>query len=110
MHTRLELRSCWVMPDRLGEPLRLSELNRHVLLSRPALSHMVDRLAVRGLVARDADPADGRGVRLSPTEAGRAVQHQTGTRHARSVARALTAGLTHDELRKLEAICLKLAR
>ena len=53
------------------EPIRLSELNRHVLLSQPALSRMVDRLAARGLVARQADPADGRGVRLSLT-AGRA--------------------------------------
>jgi DNA-binding MarR family transcriptional regulator len=92
------------------EPLRLSELNRFVLLSQPALSRMVDRLADRGLVSRHADPADGRGIRLSLTEAGRAVQRQIGRQHARGVARALTAELTHDELRQLEAICLKLAR
>jgi DNA-binding MarR family transcriptional regulator len=36
------------------EPLRLSELNRHVLLSQPALSRLVDRLAERGLVERQA--------------------------------------------------------
>ena len=41
-----------------------------------------------------ADPADGRGVRLSLTAAGRALQRQIGRRHARSVARAMTAGLT----------------
>ncbi len=92
------------------EPLRLAELNRHVLLSQPALSRMVDRLADRGLIARQGDPADGRGVRLSLTEAGRAVQHQIGRRHARSVARALRTELNHEELRQLEAICLKLAR
>ena len=49
------------------EPLRISELNRHVLLSQPALSRLVDRLAERGLIERRADPADGRGVRLSLT-------------------------------------------
>ena len=49
------------------EPQRLSELNRHVLLSQPALSRLVDRLADRGLVQRQPDPADGRGVRLSLT-------------------------------------------
>ena len=48
-------------------PLRLSDLNRHVLLSQPAVSRLVDRLAERGLVERCADPADGRGVRLSLT-------------------------------------------
>jgi len=92
------------------QPLRLTELNRYVLLSQPALSRMVDRLVDRGLVARQADPADGRGVRLSLTEAGRDIQHQVGSRHARSVARALTTELNPDELRQLEALCLKLGQ
>ena len=39
------------------DPIRLTELNRHVLLSQPALSRMVDRLADRGLVSRAADPS-----------------------------------------------------
>jgi DNA-binding MarR family transcriptional regulator len=91
------------------KPINLSELNRHVLLSQPALSRLVDRLAERGLVERCADPADGRGVRLSLTEAGRAVQRQIGRQHARGVARAMTAGLSPGELSQLETICLKLA-
>ena len=91
-------------------PLRISELNRHVLLSQPALSRLVDRLAERGLVARQADPADGRGVRLALTRAGRELQRQVGRRHARSVARALTGVLDRGELRLLESVCLKLAR
>jgi DNA-binding MarR family transcriptional regulator len=91
------------------EPQRLSELNRHVLLSQPALSRLVDRLADRGLVERRSDPADGRGVRLSLTDAGRAVQQQVGRQHARSVAHAMTVGLDPGELRELETICLKLA-
>jgi DNA-binding MarR family transcriptional regulator len=91
------------------EPLRMTDLNRHVLLSQPALSRLVDRLAERGLVERVSDPADGRGVRLSLTDAGRAVQRKIGRRHARSVARAMTAGLTPVELAQLETICRKLA-
>jgi DNA-binding MarR family transcriptional regulator len=91
------------------EPQRMSELNRHVLLSQPALSRLVDRLAERGLVRREADPADGRGVRLSLTGAGRALQRQIGSRHARDVARAMTAELTPAELRQLQAICARLA-
>ena len=92
------------------EPVRVSELHRHVLLSQPALSRLVDRLAERGLVERHADPADGRGLRLSLTSAGRARQREIGRRHARSVARAMTAGLSPGELRQLETICRKLAR
>jgi DNA-binding MarR family transcriptional regulator len=90
-------------------PIRLSELNRHVLLSQPALSRMVDRLAERGLVSRATDPRDGRGVRLALTEAGHAVQRRIGRRHGRSVAQAMFAALTPQELRQLEEICGKLA-
>ena len=91
------------------EPLRLGELNRHVLLSQPALSRLVDRLADRGLIQRAADPSDGRGIRLSLTGEGLALQQRIGRRHARSVARALTGELSPAELRQLEEICLKLA-
>jgi DNA-binding MarR family transcriptional regulator len=91
------------------EPVRLSELHRHVLLSQPALSRLVDRLVERGFISRCADPADGRGVRLSLTDAGREKQQQIGRRHARSVARAVTAELTGEELRQLATICWKLA-
>ena len=90
-------------------PVRISELNRHVLLSQPALSRMVDRLADRGFLERQTDPADGRGVRLSLTDTGRAMQRQVGRQHARSVARALTAALDPGELSELETICQKLA-
>jgi DNA-binding MarR family transcriptional regulator len=90
------------------EPARMSELNRHVLLSQPALSRLVDRLADRGFVERRPDSADGRGVRLALTAAGRDLQRQVGRRHARSVARAVSAGLTPGEYRQLEELCRKL--
>lgn len=91
------------------EPLRPGELHRHVLLSQPALSRLVDRLVARGLVERQADLADGRGVRLSLTEAGRHWQRRIGGRHALSVTRAVTAALDPEEMRQLERICRKLA-
>jgi DNA-binding MarR family transcriptional regulator len=91
------------------EPLRQGELHRHVLLSQPALSRLVDRLVARGLVERQADLADGRGVRLSLTEAGRLWQRRIGGRHAVSVTRAMTAALDPEELGQLERICRKLA-
>ncbi|GAA5194263.1 MarR family transcriptional regulator [Rugosimonospora acidiphila] len=95
--------------SKCDEPVRIGELHRHVLLSQPALSRLVDRLVERGLVERDADPADGRGVRLALTEAGRARQREVGRRHGLSVARALGSRLSSEELRQLEAIGLKLA-
>lgn len=92
------------------EPARLGELGRHVLLSQPALSRLVDRLAARGLVKREPDPADRRGVLLSLTAAGAGLQREIGAHHARDVARAMRAALTPDELRQLEDLCRKLAK
>jgi DNA-binding MarR family transcriptional regulator len=89
-------------------PIRLGELNRHVLLSQPALSRLADRLAERGLVERTPDEADGRSVRLALTEAGRVIQREVGRRHARSVALAMTKSLSAPELRQLTTICRKL--
>jgi len=91
------------------EPVRLGELHQHVLLSQPALSRLVDRLVERDLVRRQVDPRDGRGVRLSLTEAGRAAQREVGRPHARSVARAVTGQLTTEELTQLAVLCRKLA-
>jgi DNA-binding MarR family transcriptional regulator len=89
-------------------PINLTELNRHVLLSQPALSRMADRLAARGLVERCTDPLDGRGVRLALTAAGREAQRRIGRRHGRSVARAMLAELSPAELRQLTGILEKL--
>ena len=91
------------------EPLRLSDLNRYVLLSQPAMSRMVDRLAERGLVVRQADPADARSVRVGLTDAGRSLQRTVGLAHGRSVAEAMTSALTNDELRTLESLAIKLS-
>jgi DNA-binding MarR family transcriptional regulator len=93
--------------SKCSSPIRISELHRHVLLSQPALSRLVDRLVGRGLVSRCGDPADGRSVRLSLTDTGREVQRRIGAAHARDVARAVTA-LTPSEIHDLETLCSKL--
>jgi DNA-binding MarR family transcriptional regulator len=90
------------------EPIRLTDLNQHVLLSQPAMSRLVERLAARGLVQRIADSRDLRTVRLWLTADGRALQRRVGRRHARSVARAMRSELTPAELEQLTAICAKL--
>jgi DNA-binding MarR family transcriptional regulator len=68
---------------------------------------MVDRLVERGLVQRESDESDGRGVLLGLTEEGRAQQRRTGRPHAIGVARAMTAALDNDELTELTVLCHK---
>ncbi|HWG03268.1 MAG TPA: MarR family transcriptional regulator [Trebonia sp.] len=90
--------------------VRLSELNKHVLLSQPALSRLVDRLAGRGLIVRQSDPADRRGVLLSLTPAGWGRQRRIGRSHARSVARAVRNKLSPSEITRLAEICSRLGQ
>lgn len=63
----------WVVLRRLFdlEASPLNELAREVGVDGGAMSRMVERLVQKGLVSREADPADRRAVRLRLTEAGR---------------------------------------
>ncbi|MBN9612288.1 MAG: winged helix-turn-helix transcriptional regulator [Actinobacteria bacterium] len=91
-----------------GAPARIGELQHNVLLSQPALSRMVDRLAKRGLLERVGDDADGRAVRVRLTPSGAELQQRVGRSHARSVARAVGGALDDGELRELERLTAKL--
>ena len=90
-------------------PQRLSELGRHVMLSQPALSRLVDRLVERGLVGRCADPSDARAAHLSLTAAGRDLQRSVGRAHGASVREAMTAALSDEELALLESLSRRIA-
>lgn len=54
-------------------PAPPSRLAARLALTRGAVTKIADRLAARGLVARAADPDDGRGQVLALTAAGRAL-------------------------------------
>ena len=83
---------------------RLGELGRHLMLSQPGLSRLVERLVERGLLARQPDPADARATLLSLTEEGSVVQRRVGRAHARSVADAMAARLTPTQMSTLAAL------
>ncbi|WP_062464320.1 MarR family winged helix-turn-helix transcriptional regulator [Demequina soli] len=89
-------------------PQRLGDLGAHVLLSQPGLSRLVDRLVERGLISRCVDPTDKRAAHLSLTDEGRAIQRTVGRAHGASVAAAMTARLTDEELTLLETLSRKL--
>ena len=88
-----------------GARARLGALTDQVLLPQPSLSRLVERLEAKGLVTRESDPADRRGVVVSLTAAGAAVQQEVGRRHAASVAAHLGAALDADQLAELQRLC-----
>ncbi|MCY7324861.1 MAG: MarR family transcriptional regulator, partial [Microbacteriaceae bacterium] len=50
-----------------GWKLRIKELNKHLLLTQPSVSRLIDRLAARALVTKSSDPSDARGIIVEMT-------------------------------------------
>lgn len=87
-----------------GRRLRIRDLSRHLLLTQPSVSRMVDRLAAKGLVRKESDPGDGRGTFVCLTDSGYSLYRRVAVVHAKSIERHLGAALSTDELAALRAL------
>ncbi len=90
-----------------GHALRIRDLNKHLLLTQPSVSRLLDRLVARGLVEKGGDPGDARGTVVTLTPAGLAEFRRVGAQHSRSIARKMSV-LSADELRALTVLTDKL--
>jgi DNA-binding MarR family transcriptional regulator len=81
-----------------GRRLRIRDLNKHLLLTQPSVSRMVDRLVTRGLVTKQSDPGDGRGTFVCLTEDGYSLFRKVAVVHAESITRHVGTALTADQL------------
>ncbi len=88
-------------------PMTHRELGRKVLTSAGNMTDVVDKLEGRGLVRRVRADADRRQVRVELTSAGRALIENLFPRHAKDIARVMSA-LDDGELRQLGALLRKL--
>ena len=93
-----------------GGPATSSALARLEQISPQSMGATLSALEVRGLVERRPDPADGRRVVMSLSEAG--LQALRNKRNARveQLARALSSGFTDSELQQLMAAAPLLER
>jgi DNA-binding MarR family transcriptional regulator len=87
-----------------GRRLRVRDLSKHLLLTQPSVSRMVDRLVAKGLVRKERDPGDGRGTFVCLTESGYSLYRRVAALHAKSIQRHLGAALTDEELRALRIL------
>ena len=85
--------------------LRITELSDDALLTQTGISRLVARLEADGLVARVADPDDGRAARIRLTEAGASAQRRVGLRHGHHVAQIMSRALSTEQLEQLEQLC-----
>jgi DNA-binding MarR family transcriptional regulator len=84
-----------------GRRLRIRDLNRHLLLTQPSVSRMVDRLVARGLVSKESDPIDGRGTFVCLTDEGYSLFRKVAVAHAESITRHVGGALTNEQLHAL---------
>lgn len=92
-----------------GGRLRLRDLVERVVLSQPGLSRKVTRLSEQGLVDREPDPHDGRGVLVTLTDQGRNAVESAQALHRAGIEREFTAHIDEDEARLLVRIFDRLA-
>lgn len=93
------------VPDRR---LRIRELNHNLLITQPSVSRLVDRLTVRQFVAKEHDPADGRGTIVRLTDAGFEMFRKIAVVHAASIHGRVGGALTDVELKTLMTLTNKL--
>jgi len=88
--------------------LRIRDLNRHLLLTQPSVSRLVDRLVQRELLRKESDPGDGRGTIVCLTDEGYDLFRRVAVVHADSISRRVGGALSAAELRQLTALTEKL--
>ena len=88
-----------------GRTLSPSELAEDMMISTSAMTNRLDRLQKRGLIERQADPADRRALRIVLTEAGFALADRIVVSHVATEERLVSAlsGEERAELRRLLA-------
>ncbi len=87
-----------------------SALARLEQISPQSMGATVAALEARGLVARGADPRDGRRVVMSLTDAGRRLLRDRRNARTEQLAQALASGFTPAELDQLRAAAPLLER
>ena len=90
-----------------GRALSPSELARDMMISTSAMTNRLDRLQKRGLIERQADPADRRALRIVLTQAGFALADRIVASHVATEERLLS-GLSADERAQLRQLLAKI--
>ena len=96
-----------IQPDRR---LRVGTLADEMLSSRTRLSQRLDRLAERGVVARERCPDDGRAINVVLTDDGMSLLESTAPEHLESVRRLVFDHLDDGDVCAVAEALGKVAR
>ena len=90
--------------------LRMSELAKITLASRSRLTHQIDRMEKAGLVRREANPDDRRGLFAVLTDSGLRTLNEAAPFHVEGVRRNVFDILTPEELATVARVSEKVNR
>lgn len=95
---------------RSGAPYRIApaELARDAMISTSAVAQRLNKLESRGLVQREANPADGRGTLVALTDAGKELVESALPDHLET-ERAIVATLSSAEKEQLALLLRRIA-
>lgn len=91
-----------------GRRLRIKELNKHLLLTQPSVSRLIDRLVARGIVSKCSDERDARGIVVRMTDDGFELYRRVAVKHVESIYERVGSALTDAELAQLRGLTEKL--
>lgn len=92
-----------------GKALRMYELAQRVVLSRSSITRLVDQLAHRGLLTRQADRTDRRGAYAVLTEAGERAVRASWPVYRAAILRHFGSWLADEEAALLAQIFTRIS-
>jgi DNA-binding MarR family transcriptional regulator len=90
--------------------LRMHELARAILVTRGGLTRLVARIEKAGLLRREPDSADGRGLYAVLTEEGLEALRRTWPTYARGISKYFGKHLTDEEVEVLDQALRRVLR
>jgi len=109
--SRIVLRAVWK-----HGPLRMSEIGKHMGISKPYMTLLVNKLISEGLVERVSDADDRRVVNVTITEAGRDAIREFSRTAREAVIKNLSSldsgdiSSLHESMKRIRSITSKLDR
>jgi DNA-binding MarR family transcriptional regulator len=93
-----------------GHALRIRDLSKHLLLTQPSVSRMVDRLVTKGLVRKESAPGDGRGTFVRLTDEGYSLYRRVAVSHAKSIEHHVGGALETEDLKTLRTLTERISK
>jgi DNA-binding MarR family transcriptional regulator len=84
--------------SKAGGRLRMQDLAGALAMNKSSLTRLIDRIAQAGLVSREADATDGRGLHATLTKAGKERYRSVKPAYLRAIQRHFGARLADDDV------------